>query len=58
MPKWKKDETEFTVSVNYTDVRGYQATIPKPIMEEIGTPKKLKFSIKGKRKIELESGDQ
>lgn len=52
MPKWKKDETQFTVSVNYSEVHGYQTTIPKPIMEVLGEPKKITFEVKGK-KIEV-----
>jgi hypothetical protein len=54
MPKWKKDETEFTVAVNRHETRGYQANIPKPIMELLGEPQKITFQVKGK-KIELSS---
>lgn len=45
MPKWKKDAKEFTVSVNYNEVRGYQSSIPKPVIEELGEPDKVKFVI-------------
>lgn len=55
MPKWSKDATEFTVSVNYVDKRGYSSSIPKPIMTVLGEPDKIKFVLKGK-KVELESG--
>jgi hypothetical protein len=45
MPKWKKDATEFVVGVNYMKDRGYQSSIPKPIMEKLGKPNTLKFVI-------------
>ena len=48
MPKWKKDAKEFTVSVNYNELRGYQSSIPKPIMEALGEPTSIKFQINGK----------
>ena len=48
MPKWKKDAKEFTVSVNYHEARGYQASIPKPIMEILGDPERIRFEVKGK----------
>ena len=56
MPRWKKDQTEFTVSVTYHEHRGYQTYIPKPIMERLGKPKAIKFIIKN-RKIEVEAGN-
>ena len=45
MPKWKKDATEFTVGVNYNEIRGYQCSIPKPIMEVLGKPDSITFTI-------------
>jgi hypothetical protein len=54
MPKWKKDETEFTVSVTHHEHRGYQCYIPKPIMEKLGNPESLKFVVKN-AEIELKS---
>ena len=48
MPKWKKDAKEFTVSVNFNEDRGYQSSIPKPIMDTLGEPDKVKFVINGK----------
>ena len=47
MPKWKKDAKEFTVSVNFNETRGYQSSIPKPIMDILGDPEQVKFVIKG-----------
>lgn len=45
MPKWKKDAKEFTVSVNFNESRGYQSSIPKPIIDLFGDPQKVKFVI-------------
>lgn len=56
VPKWKKDATEFEVSVTHHDHRGYQAYLPKPIMEILGDPETIKFILKGK-KIEVERGE-
>lgn len=56
MPKWKKDATEFTVGVNLNGVRGYQATVPKPVMEALGEPETITYSLKGK-KVEVKSGE-
>jgi hypothetical protein len=56
MPKWKKDATEFEVSVTHHEHRGYQAYPRKPIMEILGDPETIKFVLKGK-KIELEPGE-
>lgn len=47
MPKWKKDAKEFTVSVNYNEIRGYQSSIPKPIMDVLGAPDKVTFIVNG-----------
>jgi hypothetical protein len=56
MPKWKKDETEFTVSVTYHKHRGYQSYIPKPIIEKLGNPDSLKFVVKDNNEVALISG--
>ncbi|MGI0037821.1 MAG: hypothetical protein ACRD99_05635 [Nitrososphaera sp.] len=56
MPKWKKDATEFEISVTSHELRGFQAYLPKPIMEMLGVPKTVKFMVKGKR-VELEAGN-
>lgn len=47
VPKWKKDAKEFTVSVNYNENRGYQSSIPKPIIEALGDPQNITFVING-----------
>lgn len=56
VPKWKKDAKEFTVGVNFNEVRGYQSSIPKPIMDALGIPKSIKFVVKG-RTIEIKSAN-
>ena len=52
MPKWKKDAKEFIVGVSYHEVRGYAATIPKPVMAHLSHPKRLKFVLK-REKVEI-----
>lgn len=53
MPKWKQDETEFTVSVNYNESRGYQSSIPKPIIDHLKNPKKITFVIDKKNNVQI-----
>jgi hypothetical protein len=40
---WKKGAKEFTVNVNYYDKRGYQSSIPKPVIDKLGNPDTIKF---------------
>ncbi len=57
MPKWKASETRFTVSLNFNEKRGYQTTIPRPIITALGYPTStITFVIKGKtkRRVEVE----
>ncbi len=54
MPKWRKDAKEFTVGVNFNEVRGYQTSIPKPVAEAMGRPESITYVIRGKR-IEVRS---
>ena len=53
MSKWKKNAKVFTVSVNHHKTRGYQSSIPIPVMETLGNPGKIMFLIKGKKKVEV-----
>ena len=55
MPKWKKDARSFTVGVNYQQTRGYQSSIPKPIIDALEihpdksrNPDQITYVIKGK----------
>jgi hypothetical protein len=57
LPKWKKDADHFTVSVNHNETRGYQSSIPKPVMETLGNPEKITFVVKPKRKVEVIAGE-
>ena len=57
LPKWKKDAKEFTVGINFNEARGYQSSIPKPIIDALGDPKSLKFIMNGNL-IKIVSGDQ
>jgi hypothetical protein len=43
MGRWKKDAKEFTVHVNYSDGRGYQSSIPIPVIEKLGNPDCIKY---------------
>jgi hypothetical protein len=43
MPKWKRDAKEFTVRVNYSDGRGYQSSIPIPVIEKLGNPDSIRY---------------
>jgi hypothetical protein len=45
MGKWKKDAKEFVVGVNYVERRGCASAIPKPIIDILGKPDKIKFVI-------------
>ncbi len=55
MPKWKEDATEFTVRVTHNPKRGYQSSLPKPMMQKLGNPDYIKFIFKDKNKIEVQS---
>ena len=48
MTRWKKDETEFTVSLFVDKSRGSMCIVPKPIVDMLGEPDSLKFRIKNK----------
>jgi hypothetical protein len=57
MPKWKKDAKQFTVSVNYCDGRGYQSSIPIPVIDRLGKPKIIKFVVNDdENSVQLISG--
>jgi Putative RNA methylase family UPF0020 len=56
MPKWKPNAKAFPVAVNYSDVRGYQTTVPKPVMEVLGSPPKITFRI-FRGRVVVEAGD-
>ena len=47
MPKWKSGTTEYTVSVNICGNRGYQSTIPMPLIDMLGRPDRITFHVRG-----------
>ena len=59
MPTWKKGSTEFTVRIISHKSRGYYVvTIPMPVIEALGEPRKIAFVITEKG-IQLEkAGDE
>ena len=58
MTRWKKDETEFNVAItkNKSSNTSY-SYIPKPILEQLGTPDMLKFLLTD-GKIIVQAGDK
>ncbi len=52
MPKWKEGAKEFTVSVNFHEVRGYQVVIPRPVAEHLGRPERITYVLR-KSKVEV-----
>jgi hypothetical protein len=56
MPTWKKDAKEFEVGVNYVETRGYSSSIPKPVMDLLENPNRIKFIIQEDKTIKVESG--
>jgi hypothetical protein len=56
MGRWKKDAKEFTVRVNYSDGRGYQSSIPIPVIERLGNPDSIKYVVNDDKSIQLVSG--
>lgn len=52
----KKGAKEFVVSVNYNETRGTQCNIPKPILEFLENPEKIKFVI-GKKYVKMEHAE-
>lgn len=49
MTRWKKDETEFTVSLFVDRSRGSMCIVPKPIVDMLGEPDRVTFRIKNNR---------
>lgn len=49
MQRWKKDATEFKVGVYHDDRRGTMLVMPKPVVEILGTPNTVVFTIEGEK---------
>jgi len=47
VPKWKKNETEFNVSLDENS-GSHICRVPKPIVEKLGIPDSIKFVIAGR----------
>ena len=45
MPKWKKDENDFTVSVNRDNRDSYICRLPKPLVERLVLNGKIRFRV-------------
>ena len=45
MTRWRQDETQFSVSIQYNEKRGSYVVIPKPILEKLDNPSEITFSI-------------
>ena len=58
MARWRKDETEFEVGVYYNEEKGSSIKIPKPILEKMDHPDKLKFIINGRNVTVVPSKNQ
>jgi len=57
MTRWKKDETEFPVSLSFDGTNSKRCRIPKPIIDFLGDPESLKFNLKN-GKVIITSGDK
>jgi hypothetical protein len=49
MPRWKKGEKKFTVGINFNKKRGYQSSIPKPVLDALEKkPDRVTFTVRKK----------
>ena len=55
MPRWKKDEKEFSVDVRYYEKKGIHTNLPKPVAEHLGNPEVITFVIR-KNRTEVKAG--
>ena len=51
--RWRPDAPEFTVGMSYFEGRGYQCTVPPPIVIRLGLKDCITFKVSGKRVIVL-----
>jgi len=49
MTRWSKNETNFTVKINYNIKKGSIIRVPKPILEKLGNPLDVTFFLEGER---------
>ena len=57
MTRWKKDEKEFGVKLTDDNSGSIICRVPKPILEMLGKPVRIKFEIHG-TKISVVAGDK
>lgn len=55
--RWQPDATEFTVGISYFEGRGYQCTIPMPIVRRLGLKSRITFKVSGRDVIVLPGQD-
>lgn len=48
LTRWKKDEKEFDVKLTFDGRNSMVCRIPKPILDLLGNPDGLRFTVKGK----------
>jgi len=58
MTKWSKDAKEFTVKVSDDKKGSLFCRIPKPILDQLGSPTSIKFVILSKNKVSIAAGDK
>ena len=57
MPKWKKNQKEFTVALDENS-GSHICRVPKPIVEKFGIPHSIKFEIKKNGTIIVVAGKE
>jgi hypothetical protein len=57
LTRWKKDAKEFTVKLTNDYAGSIICRVPKPILEMLGKPDRIKFEIHG-TKISVVAGDE
>ena len=55
MTRWKSDETQFPVRIQYNEKRGSYVVIPKPILESMDKPQQIVFELKKNGNITIKS---
>lgn len=53
MTRWKKDTKEFSMSLSNDGSNGFMCRVPRPIVELLKNPNRIKFVIKGNRIVVL-----
>ncbi len=48
LPRWKKDQREFSVKLTFDGANSKICRVPKPIIELLKDPERIKFVIRGK----------